>query len=101
MNRVVNIIKQWGFQEGVNGHYYKFITPDSRVSFDITEEYVIIAFRVIAGGGGNKRERLEGRTELSRDGIDVISTILALEGILKDAITRLIIDVHNQYLFNE
>lgn len=101
MNRVVNIIKQWGVQEGVDGHYYKFITPDSRVSFDITEEVAIITFRIITGGDGNERNRVEGRTVLPSCRIDIISTILALKGILKDIIIRLIIDAHNEYLFNE
>ncbi len=101
MNRVINIIKQWGFQEGVDGHYYKFITPDSRVSFDITEDVVIITFRIITGGDGNERNRVEGRTVLLSCRIDAISTILALKGILKDTIIRLIIDAHNEYLFNE
>lgn len=91
MNRVVKIIKQWGFLEGAGGHYYKFISPDSRVSFNITEEAAIITFRVITGCYGDERNRVEGRTVLSSCRIDSISSISTLKALLKDIIIRHII----------
>lgn len=100
MERVIEIIKEWGFKSGIKGHYYKFVTPDSYVRFYFEEDYVTITFIAFCGTRNEELTKVEGshkmdKTRISESDDDIIKLII------KGIIWRLAIDVHGKYLFNE
>ena len=98
MERVIEIIKEWGFKEGTKGHYYKFVTPDSIATFDVIEAGVIITFKAFCGEQNKELQKAKIRHIISKD---IIEHTLSLENLLKDKIRKLVISIHNKYLFNE
>lgn len=101
MERVIEIIKEWGFKEGTKGHYYKFVTNDSIIVFDFEEDYVTIKFRAFCGTANEERTKVEESykimdkpliSECSKDG---------LKFFIKREILSLAMNVHSKYIFNE
>lgn len=97
MNRIIDILKQWHFQEKSEGHWHKFITPDSYVVFEITEKAVVVTFTVLFGG----EEKCQEREVLYMFRLEVISTMAGLRGVLKYTIIKLVTSVYGRCLFGE
>lgn len=97
MEKVKEIIKEWGFKEGTKGHYYKFVTPDSCVSIDFTEDEFTITFKALCGAANEELTKVGESLKLRR--MDANED--TIRGIIKWYILKLTTDVHNKYLFNE
>ena len=100
MEKVKEIIKEWGFKEGSKDFYYKFVTPDSYVRFYFEEDYITITFIAFCGTRNEELTKVEESHKMDkihiRESDDDIIKLL-----IKGIIWRLTIDVHGKYLFNE
>lgn len=97
MKRIIDILKQWHFQEKSEGHWHRFITPDSYVVFEITEKAVVVTFTVLFGD----EEKCQEREVLYMSRLGVIFTMLDLKGVLKYTIIKLVTSVYGRCLFGE
>lgn len=97
MERVIEIIKEWGFKEGTKGHYYKFVTPDSYVVFYFTEDDMTITFMARCGKQNKERINVEKSYKMSY----LYESKDAIEFTIKGIILRLAMSVHRKYIFNE
>lgn len=97
MKKLIEILKEWGFQEGRKGHYFKFVTLDSCVSFDITEDTATLNFKALCGADNEKLTKSWKIMEIPR--LDAEKS--TIKSIIKGYILNLIIDVHKEYLFYE
>ena len=97
MERVIEIIKEWGFKSGTKAHYYKFVTPDSLVSIDFTEDEFTITFKALCGAANEELTRMKESLKLSK--MDANKD--TIRGIIKWYILKLTTDVHRKYIFNE
>lgn len=101
MKRIIDILSQWHFQEKSEGHWYKFITPDSYVSFIIKEDNVRIVHRVLCGNVNEERIKFQTTYTQDMDKLRIISTMFGLKEFLKHTIIDLVTDLHYEYLFKE
>lgn len=97
MERIIEIIKEWGFKEGTKVHYYKFVTPDSYVRFYFEEDYVTIAFKAHCGTRNEELTKVEESYKMRY----LYASKDEIEFTIKGIILRLVMSVHKKYLFNE
>lgn len=97
MERVIEIIKEWGFKEGTKGYYYKFVTPDSCVSIDFTEDEFTITFKALCGAANEELTKTKESWRLKK--MDASKD--PIRNIIKGCILKLTTEVHKKYLFNE
>lgn len=97
MKRIIDILKQWHFQEKSEGHWHKFITPNSYIVFEITERSVVVTFTALCGD----KEKCQEREVLYMSRLGVIFTMLDLKEVLKYTIIKLVTSVYGRYLFSE
>lgn len=96
MDKIKEIIGNWGFQEGVKGYWYKFITTDSSVTFEFRENTVTITFKMLCGTGDEELIPIETGTIISKDMIEHSPVIGAY---LKDTIMKTITNAHKKALW--
>ena len=99
MERVIEIIEEWGFKEGTKGHYYKFVTPDSYVVFYFTEDDMTITFMARCGKQNKERINVEESCKMSKSHI-IASSKDGLKFFIKGEILRLAVSAHRKYIFN-
>lgn len=97
MERVIEIIKEWGFKSGTKAHYYKFVTPDSYVRFYFEEDYLTITFIAFCGTRNEELTKVVESHKMSY----LYESKDAIEFTIKGIILRLAMSVHKKYLFNE
>lgn len=97
MERVIEIIEEWGFKSGTKGHYYKFVTPDSYIRFYFEEDYVTITFIAFCGTRNEELTKVTESWKINK--LDANKE--TIKDIIKGAILRLAINVHRKYIFNE
>ena len=97
MERVIEIIKEWGFKSETKGHYYKFVTPDSCVSIDFTEDEFTITFKALCGAANEELTKMKESWKLRK----MNASKDPIRSIIKGCILKLTTDLHNKYLFNE
>lgn len=97
MERVIEIIEEWGFKEGTKGHYYKFVTPDSYVVFYFTEDDMTITFMARCGKQNKERINVEKSYKMSY----LYASKDTIKSTIKGIILRLAMSVHRKYIFNE
>lgn len=100
MERVIEIIKEWGFKSGTKGHYYKFVTPDSYVRFLFEEDYLTITFIAFCGTRNEELTKVEESCKMSKSHI-IASSKDGLKFFIKGEILRLAVSAHRKYIFNE
>lgn len=97
MKKLIEILKEWGFQEGIKGHFFKFVTPDSCVSFDITEDNATLNFKALCGAADEELTKLKVSMKIPR--LDAEKN--AIKSVIKGYILKLVTATHDTYLFNE
>lgn len=97
MERIIEIIKEWGFKSGTKVHYYKYVTPDSIVTFLFEADYVTITFKAHCGTRNEELTKVEESHKMRY--LDASKS--TIECTIKGIILRLAIRVHGKYLFNE
>ena len=97
MERIIEVIKEWGFKEGTKDFYYKFVTPDSIVTFLFEEDYVTIALKAHCGTRNEELTKVEESYKMNY----LYESKDAIKFTIKGIILRLAMSVHNKYLFNE
>ena len=100
MEKVKEIIKEWGFKEGTKGHYYKFVTPDSYIIFYFEEDYLTITFIAFCGTRNEELTKVEESYKMYKSHISESSKD-GLKFFIKGEILRLAVNVHRKYIFNE
>lgn len=100
MERIKEIIKEWGFKEGSKDFYYKSVTPDSIVTFLFEADYVTIAFKAHCGTINEELTKVEYSYKMYKTRISE-SSKGGFKFFIKEEILRLAMSVHRKYLFNE
>lgn len=99
MERVIEIIEEWGFKSGTKAHYYKFVTPDSYIRFYFEEDYLTITFIAFCGTSNEELTKVAESHKMSKSHINASKE--TIKSIIKGAILSLAMNVHRKYIFNE
>lgn len=100
MERVIEIIEEWGFKSGTKAHYYKFVTPDSYIRFLFEEDYFTMTFIAFCGTRNEELTKVEESYKMYKKRISESSKD-GLKLFIKGEILRLAKSVHRKYIFNE